>query len=149
MFRRLTTAMLGVALLAMAGHAAPAKAAPINYDEAVAGDLDLSLSPFVLGLGDSVFTGTTSEFVSFSPLVSITDRDDFLFTIQRNHRLSSVVLTVTSFFNNSTSTLRLAASANLLVRTGVSDDLIARGPETLLFSTSVPAPKFAAVDRDT
>lgn len=138
MFRRMTTAMLGLALLVLAGHATPAKAAPITYDEAVDGDLDLGLPPFVLGLGDNVFTGTTSFFSSSSPDVFILDRDGFLFTIQPNRQLSSVVLTVTSFFNNSDSTVSVSISASTEVRTGVTDDGIAGTPPVVVFDTSGP-----------
>ncbi len=138
MFRRLTKGMPGLALLAMAGHAAPAKAAPITYDEAIDGDLDLSLPPFVLGLGDNVFTGTTSFFLSFSSFALVVDDDRFLFTIQPNLQLSSVMLTVTSFFNNSDSTVSLAFDASTEVRTGVTDDGIAGTPSTLVFSTNDP-----------
>ncbi len=138
MFRRLTMTMLGLALLAMAGHAAPAKAAPITYDEAVDGDLDVSLPPFVLGLGDNVFTGTISYFFNPSSFESISDRDGLLFTIQPNRRLTSVVLTVTSFFNNSDSTVSLGFTASPEVRTGITDDGIAGAPSALVFSTDGP-----------
>lgn len=138
MFRRLTMTMLGLALLAMAGHAAPAKAAPITYDEAVDGDLDFGLPPFALGLGDNVFTGTTSLFFNPSPFVFTLDRDKFLFTIQPNRRLSSVVLTVTSVFNNSDSRVRVTMDASTEVRTGITDDQIARAPSTRVFDSNGP-----------
>ena len=136
MFRRLTKTMFGLAMLAMAGHAAPAKAAPITYDEAVDSDLDPSLPPFVLGLGDNVFTGTTSFFSD--PSQNILDRDRFLFTIEPNRRLSSVVLTVTSVFNNSDSTIRVGMAASTDIRTGITDDRIARAPSTRVFDSTGP-----------
>ena len=128
------------AVVALCATQQAALAVPVNYDEAVSGDLSEALPAFVLDVGDNTFTGRTSLFSDFSspPPTFFNDMDRFLFTIQPGHVLTSVVLTVTSLFNNSDSTVSVSMGASTGINTGVSDRSIVASEDILLLFDNSP-----------
>ncbi len=127
------------AVVALCATQQAALAVPVNYDEAVSGDLSEALPSFVLDVGDNTFTGRTLNFADFSspPPTFFNDLDRFFFTIQPGQVLTSVVLTVTSLFNNSDSTVSVSMGALTEIRTGVSDlTIVSSETVSLLFDSS-------------
>ena len=134
------------AVVALCATQQAALAVPVNYDEAVSGDLSEALPAFVLDVGENTFTGRTSRFSDFSspPPTVFNDQDRFFFTIQPGQVLTSVVLTVTSLFNNSDSTVSVGMGALTEIRTGVSDRSIVSSENVLLLFDNSPVASLPA-----
>ena len=80
---------------------ASAWAVPINYDEAISGDLpDFNPAEFSLGIGENSFAGTASYFVD-RRVGFVTDFDNFFFNLAPGQRLVDARIEVTEIANSS------------------------------------------------
>ena len=112
-------------------------AVPINFDEAVSGDLSSS-NPveFTLGVGENSFAGTVFSF--FDPVGSgDLDSDEFFFTLAAGLRLVDARIEVTGVSDSSTAvTTEFVGDLGLFTNTG---DLIAFTPPIDLLTATLPA----------